>query len=217
MSHHESAAVGADARLADRMLFFTDAVFAIVLTLLALELRPPEAAIRDEAALLQGIADQARYFASFAISFALGAAFWLAHLRTSRLIRVFDWPTAIVNLVHLLTVALLPFAAALLGQHIYSAVAFSGYGVVIVLVSFTGALFWLTATRGKGRIVGGISTRQRIAGAIRAGAIGVAFVVGLVLIHYGEVMLARFCWVLIFPLLLIARLIGGKQPRPAAS
>ncbi|MES1199609.1 MAG: TMEM175 family protein [Pseudomonadota bacterium] len=213
MSHHESAVTGTDARLADRMLYFTDAVFAIVLTLLALELRPPEADITDEAALAQGIADQARYFASFAISFALGGAFWLAHLRTSRLIRVFDWRAAIVNLLHLLTVGLLPFAAALLGQHIASAVAFSGYAIVVMLVSFTGAWFWLTATRDKGRLVGGMTQRVRIAGALRAGAIGVAFAAGLVLIHYGQLNSARFCWVLIFPLLLVARLIGGKQPK----
>lgn len=213
MSHHESSARGADARMVDRLLFFTDAVFAIVLTLLALELRPPDADVRDEAALAQGIADQARYFASFAISFALGAAFWLAHMRTSRLLQRFDWLTAGANLLHLFTVGLLPFAAALLGQHIESNVGFQAYSVVIMMVSYTAALFWLTATRDKGRDVGGISARQRISGALRAGAIGIAFTFGLIASQHGLINPARFCWVLIFPIIAVARLIGGKPPR----
>ncbi len=210
MSHNESSVAARDARLADRMLLFTDAVFAIVLTLLALELRPPAVSVHGEAALLQGIADQARYFVSFIISFALGSAFWLAHLRTSRIITSFDWNTAIVNLIHLLTVALLPFAAGLLGQHISSATAFAGYSTVVMAVSFSGAWFWLTATRDKGRFVGGIEWRPRLAGAVRSASIGLCFVVGLAATLYGEVFWARFCWVLMFPILLTARLIAGK-------
>ena len=210
MSHNESAAARPDARLADRMLFFTDAVFAIVLTLLALELHPPPGSVHGEAALWQDIIDQSRYFLSFVISFALGSAFWLAHMRTSRMIIGFDWNTAIVNLVHLLTVGLLPYAAGLLGQHITSTTAFAGYSIVIMAVSFSGAWFWLTATRDKGRFVGGIGWRQRLAGTLRAASIGLCFMVGLASTLNGEVFWARFCWVLMFPILLIARLIAGK-------
>ncbi len=210
MSHHESAAKGPDARLVDRMLFFSDAVFAIVLTLLVLELRPPEA--HGEPELIEGIAGMARQFASFFISFALGAAFWLAHMRLTRSLRTFDWPTAVANLLHLLTVALLPFAAAVLGEHIASRVAFKTYSVVIMAVSFSAALFWLVATRGGGRLMGGVNLRQRFAGALRAAGIGLAFLAGFVLVQKGYVDLARFCWVLIFPIVMAARLIAGPDP-----
>ena len=213
MSHHESAAKGPDARLVDRMLFFSDAVFAIVLTLLVLELRPPE--VHSEADLARGIADMGRQFASFFISFALGGAFWLAHMRLTRSLLAFDWPTALVNLTHLMAVALLPFAAAVLGQHITSTVAFSAYALVIVAVSFTSALFWLVASRGKGRLMGGLSLRQRIAGALRSSAIGWAFVAGFVLVQQGQVEVARFCWLLLFPVLILARLIGGAEKKLA--
>lgn len=210
MSQIESASARPDTRLVDRMLFFTDAVFAIVLTLLALELHPPPGSVHGETALWQEIIDQSRHFFSFVISFALGSAFWLAHMRTSRMIISFDWNMAIVNLVHLLSVGLLPYAAGLFGQHINSTTAFAGYSIVIMAVSFSGAWFWLTATRDKGRFVGGIGWRQRLAGTLRAAPIGLCFLVGLVLTLYGEVSWARFCWVLMLPILLTARLIHGK-------
>lgn len=212
MSHHESAAKGPDARLVDRMLFFTDAVFAIVLTLLALELRPPPQSVSSEAELWQGVIDAKRMFASYFVSFALGAAFWVAHLRTSRMLHVWDWPTTLVNLIHLLTVGLLPYAASMFGQHLSSGVAFYTYSAVMTAVSLTGALFWLTATRDKGRLVGGMTWRRRIAGFLRTASLGIAFGAGLVLTfvaHRPD--LGRYAWALVLPMMALSRLFAGGE------
>ena len=212
MSHHESAAKGADARLVDRMLFFTDAVFAIVLTLLALEMRPPPASVQGDEALLQGILATSKVFASYFVSFALGAAFWVAHLRTSRMLHVWDWPTTLVNLIHLVTVGLLPYAASLLGQHIGSGIAFYGYSGIVSAVSLTGALFWLTATRDKGRLVGGMDWRRRIAGFLRTAALGIAFGSGIVItfvLHRPEI--GRYGFVLVIPIVALSRVLAGGE------
>lgn len=212
MSHHESAAKGADARLVDRMLFFTDAVFAIVLTLLALEMRPPPASVTGDDALLAGILATRRVFASYFVSFGLGAAFWVAHLRTSRMLHAWDWPTTVVNLIHLATVGLLPYAASLLGQHIGSGLAYYGYSGIITAVSLTGALFWLTATREKGRLVGGMSLRLRVAGFLRTAALGIAFGSGILItfvLHRPEI--GRYGWVGVVPLVWLSRLVAGGE------
>jgi uncharacterized membrane protein len=74
MSHHESVAAGSQARLVDRMVFFSDAVFAIVLTLLVLELRPPHVAPGGDLWPALWIIRHA--FVSFALSFGLVAIFW---------------------------------------------------------------------------------------------------------------------------------------------
>src|SRR5262245_11651261 len=103
MSHHESAAEGKDSRMVDRMLFFSDAVFAIVLTLLALELRPPE-----HTSVLEGLREMRFQFFGFVVSFMLGGVNWIVHMRNARLLRQFDWPAAWTNLLHLFAVTLLP-------------------------------------------------------------------------------------------------------------
>ena len=69
-------------RMVDRMLFFSDAVFAIVLTLLVLELRPPEAS--DDAGLAIALKALSPKFFAFAASFALVSIFWTAHMAITR-------------------------------------------------------------------------------------------------------------------------------------
>lgn len=199
--------------MVDRMLFFSDAVFAIVLTILVLELRPPSAEVRNEHELLEGILNLGRHYAAFAISFAIGSIFWLAHMRTTRALKAFDWPTAGVNLLHLFTVTLLPFIADLLGEHIRSRVALAAYCIVTILVSFSSALLLLVSTRGGGRLVGGITQRRRIAGALRAGAIGLAFAIGLPFTLSGAPSIGGFSWILIFPIFALASWLGKEDAK----
>jgi len=156
-----------------------------------------------------------RHFASFAISFALGSGFWLTHMRSARSLRQFDWPAAVANLFHLFTVTFLPFAAALLGQHIRSAVAFMSYTIVIILVSFSAAISWLVASRDSGRLIGGTTQRRRFSVAIRTGAIGIAFAIGLPFSLLGSTNIGRFSWLLVFPILTCRRLIAGRTDTTA--
>jgi uncharacterized membrane protein len=209
MSHHESAAEGSGARLVDRMLFFSDAVFAIVLTLLVLELRPPH--VEGEDSLGAGLLTMWKSFASFVISFVLGATFWVVHMRNTRTLRQFDWPVAVTNLLHLFSVALLPFAAAVFGEHIKSPITFAIYCGLITLTSFTATLLWLTITRDKGRLVGGIESRARMAAALRSAAPGVGFGCSLILMIAGADSIARIGWFAIIPVAAIA----NRLSRPA--
>lgn len=211
MSDSAYEAHSADHRMIERMLFFSDAVFAIVLTLLVLELRPPHG--ETEAELAAGLSEMTVHFFAFTISFALGGVFWLAHMRTLRLLRHFDWWTAGANLLHLLTVALTPFASAILGEHIDSTTAFQAYSFVMVLVAFSSMLTWLVASRGNGRLMGGgVTFRHRIGVALRTSGIGWCFLASLLLTMAGFVSLARFTWVLMAPLMVIAGWISGKRP-----
>lgn len=214
MSEAAYAEHDTDTRMIDRMLFFSDAVFAIVLTLLVLELRPPVG--ETEAELAEGLRELGVHFIAFGISFALGGVFWLAHMRTLRTLQKFDWWTAAANLVHLMAVAMAPFASAMLGEHIGSTVAFEVYSWLIVAIAFTGTLTWLVASRDGGRLFGGVTARNRIAVALRTSAIGWCFLISIAALAFDSQWIARFSWVLMAPLMVISGLIAGK-PAPATS
>jgi len=95
----------------ERMNALTDGVFAIVLTLLVLELRLPET---DESILLL-MRDDARVFVAWLISFILLARFWLVHHSITACLRQCRMGTLTLNLAVLGAVSLMPFSADVMG------------------------------------------------------------------------------------------------------
>lgn len=208
---HESL----DERLLHRMLFFTDAVFAIVLTLLVLELRPPEA---GPGGLSEAIADIRSHLFVFAGSFALIAMYWLVHLNVTRRLNRFDWPSAIANLVFLFPISLLPFASAWLGSAIAGRVAWTVYCSVLIATSLACALLVLISSRGGARLIaGGMSRQERFYRLVRALIPGVAFTAGLIALRLKMDPFTWYCWLLIPVLFGLVRFIKPKDLPVAAA
>lgn len=194
MPHEDDAEL--DQRLLHRMVFFTDAVFAIVLTLLVLELRPPES--HGGAGAAEAFGEMGPHFLAFFMSFALIGVFWVAHLNTTRRLVRFDWPTAVVNLAFLFPICLIPFASAWFGQGPGDYFVWSVYCWVLVASSITNVVLLLTLSRGGGRLVaGGMSGRELSYRVARAASPGLAFGIGLILQTIDQAPLAYYCWVLI--------------------
>jgi uncharacterized membrane protein len=121
-----------------RLLALSDGVFAIALTLLALDLHVPALGPHPSNAHLQhALAQQAPRYLSFLISFYVVAGYWRRHRRIMRSVDTTD-PTLVgTTLLLLLCVAALPFPAALLGQYgseAISLVIYGGLNAVAVLV-----------------------------------------------------------------------------------
>ncbi len=204
----------ADGRLLHRMMFFSDAVFAIVMTLLVLDLRPPPAT--SEAALGAGLAALAPTFGAFLMSFALTGVFWLAHMATARRLVRFDPLVAVSNLLFLLVVTLMPFVSRLLGEDFTSPIIWEVYSGALIAASLTNVLFVLAVNRGGGRLVGGVSGREVFARVLRAAAPAVAFSVGFWGASQGRMIIPQFCWILIGVVIVIGRLLHRSARRPAA-
>jgi uncharacterized membrane protein len=203
---------GEDDRLLHRLLFFTDAVFAIVLTLLVLELRPPEA--KNAAELIHGLAEMINHFIAFMTSFALVSVFWLAHMNTMRRLSHFDWPTAIANLAFLLPVCLLPFASSLVGEARFGMVAWRFYCWTLIGASAAMMALTLVVHRGKGHLVGGVTPRERLYRVLRAASPGIAFAVSLVATEYQLRVLGLLSPLLIPVQFLIAERFVKPRPGP---
>ena len=105
-----------DEKALDRVVFFSDAIFAIAMTLLVLQLRIPFVPSGNEHVLWQRLGDQLPSFWSFALSFFTIGLQWMAHQRKFRLIRRYDGVLLWINMVFLFCIAFLPFPTAVLAQ-----------------------------------------------------------------------------------------------------
>jgi uncharacterized membrane protein len=99
----------------ERIVFFSDAVFAIVITLLVLPLTAEIDLPEDGVSSAEHVADLWPRILTFLVSFLVVGQFWIAHHRTYGRVRAADHTLVWLNLLTLLTVAFMPFPAALLG------------------------------------------------------------------------------------------------------
>lgn len=101
----------------DRLKAFSDGVYAIVVTLLVLDLRPPE--FDDGITSRQfwiALIPLLPKFVSYLITFLVAGLMWIIHTRLFRNIRGYDRGLLWLNILALLFISLMPFTAGLLGQ-----------------------------------------------------------------------------------------------------
>lgn len=128
----------------DRIVNFSDGVFAIVITLLVLDIRVPDIPSDLVSEELPGrIAALGPKFLSYVISFLVIAIYWQAHHRVFRPIRSYDRTLLWLNFLFLMTISFLPFPTSLLGEYseeqlsvvIYAATAASA-SLLLVAISW---------------------------------------------------------------------------------
>ena len=130
----------------ERAVFFSDAVFAIAITLLALEIRVPEGP-DDAAALREALLRLWPAFVSFFISFWFVGFYWVAHHRVFHHVRGYDRRLLFVNLLFLMWIVLLPFSSSLLGEHGDQRIVVIVYAAHIALAGLTLHWVWRYASR----------------------------------------------------------------------
>ncbi|MFZ2030755.1 MAG: TMEM175 family protein [Vitreimonas sp.] len=192
-----------------RLLTFSDGVFAFALTLLVLELQPPH--IASEADFWPAMIALAPKLIVFVSTFALIFVFWAAHMSTMRRLRAFDWPVLWVNGIFLLTIAVMPFASAMLGDTEVFALSWRVYCAELVAASLAQSLLVLVVMRDGGRLVGGATMRERLWRLTRSLSPGLAFAAGLAMSVMGEIGLSTLCWILIPVLMSISGLLFGPR------
>ena len=101
----------------DRLCALTDGVYAIVLTLLVLDLKLPETPGLSEAKIIDDLVKQIPNFFSYVISFFVVAGLWIKHHIAIKPLTKCNERTFGLNLVHLLFVTLTPYTASLFGHY----------------------------------------------------------------------------------------------------
>jgi uncharacterized membrane protein len=130
---------------AERLTFFSDAVVAIAITLLALELPVPLAKTND--GFLHEIGKDQQAYIAFLISFAVIAAHWYGHHRMFRYVTGLNGRVVRWNMLWLLMIILTPFATKVLTAEGAFQARFTFYAAVQALAG----LFFLFAVRGLAR------------------------------------------------------------------
>jgi len=132
----------------ERILFFSDAVFAISITLLVLEMKVP--AIQQEFSELQlgyALLQMTPKTVGFLISFFLIGQTWIEHHRMCSFLGQYNSGMLWRNLWLLLFVAFLPFATALMSEYYFSRVAICVYACSFAGLGFAKASFWYHAVK----------------------------------------------------------------------
>jgi len=102
----------------ERVIFLSDGVFAIVLTLLVLELRVPQLPSNVSAATLWNtILKMKPSLLSFLLSFMFIATLWFSHNQVFKLFEKIDNIMLWLNNLLLLMICFIPFPTALIGQY----------------------------------------------------------------------------------------------------
>jgi len=92
---------------AERLAFFSDAVVAIAITLLAIELPVPRGETNAE--FFTSVREESFAYLTFLVSFLVIAIYWMAHHRVFRYVARVDQRLVVLNLAWLLLIVLTPF------------------------------------------------------------------------------------------------------------
>jgi uncharacterized membrane protein len=125
----------------ERLHALADGIFAIVMTLLVLELRVPEIEHPSNRELLNVLRDAWPAFFAWVLSFALTYTLWRAHnVLMSSFAKAINPTLVTINLAFFLSVSIIPFSSLLLGRYHESQVAIGFYVLNQVAI---GAIVWL--------------------------------------------------------------------------
>jgi uncharacterized membrane protein len=120
----------------ERMVFFSDAVFAIAITLLVIEIHVPDLTHQaSDADHWEALAHLIPNFVGFLLSFAVVGLFWTGHHRAFALARRFDSRILRWNMMLLAVIAFMPFTTAYLSANINERVPSVVYSSTMLLAA----------------------------------------------------------------------------------
>ncbi|WP_158880648.1 TMEM175 family protein [Rhodanobacter sp. L36] len=119
----------------ERLTFFSDAVFAIAITLLVIEIHVPRLGVVDDQVFLAALASLRPSIFGFVLSFLVIGSLWAAHHRVFGMLVGYSRSVMVPNMLLLLVIAFMPFATALMSANPLSRVAEMFYAATLLLAA----------------------------------------------------------------------------------
>ncbi|MFT3747834.1 MAG: TMEM175 family protein [Agriterribacter sp.] len=172
----------------DRIILFTDAVFAIAITLLIIEIKVPEIAHdATDGDFFRALLQLLPKFMGFAVSFFIIGLYWFIHHKMFGYVINYTPKLIWLNLIFLFSIVLMPFSTAVYSE--YSTEAHihlvAPYAVYVINICFTGVMNYVLLNyiyNEKNGIAEYVPDKKsQVAAKQRAMAIPVVFLVSLLL------------------------------------
>ena len=188
----------------DRLVFFSDAVYAIAITLLVIDIRLPAATGELGDRQLWGalLALWPKYLA-YALSFWVIAGFWSRHHAKFSYVRRYDSRLILLNLLNLMFIAFLPFPTSVIAEYgNRSATIFYALSVALAGLSATAVSYYILRD---GRFVDGdVDPALRRRAILRSLITPAIFLISIGLALLNDT-LAQLSWLLLIPAGLLLR------------
>ncbi|QDA59927.1 TMEM175 family protein [Hymenobacter jejuensis] len=120
----------------ERMILFTDAVFAIAITLLIIEIKVPEMHHPTEQEALGALFRITPKFVGFFIGFFIIAIYWVAHHRIFRFVHSYDSKLIWINILFLLSIVVMPFTTAFQSEYVNLKTPWIVYSINVAFTGF---------------------------------------------------------------------------------
>ncbi|MGG9962166.1 TMEM175 family protein [Ferruginibacter sp. SUN106] len=179
----------------ERMILFSDAVFAIAITLMAIEIKVPvieEHGVTDHE-LLKALGHLVFKFIGFIISFFIIGLYWTVHHRMFSFVENYNNKLLWLNLIFLLSIVLMPFSSGLYGEYSNKIDVVVPYTVYVFNICLTGYLnyrLWKYIGNPKNNIASHTLTRDMVSISIKRSLVTPAiFLLSLVATYFVSVSL----------------------------
>jgi uncharacterized membrane protein len=189
----------------ERVLFFSDAIFAIAITLLVIDLRVPASGTVQAAHVLRAAVPE---MIGFGIGFGVIGLFWLGHHSLCRFLTAMDGNALRLNLLFLGFIAFLPYPTALLSATSGQVAAVAFFAVCAGGAGLAEAVFWLYALRAPGMVGPDLSAGQRRVVTLRTLRVPLVFLVS-VPVAFVSPTAAEYLWLMLLVLGLVINRFAG--------
>lgn len=188
----------------ERMILFTDAVFAIAITLLIIEIKVPELHHPTDATLVRALLQLTPKFVGFFIGFLVIAIYWVAHHRIFRFVRHYNGKLIWLNILFIISIVLMPFTSAFYSE--YTSFVKVPFVLYCLSVTTTG-LLQLLLQRYLRNPANGIISPTDIGhpdlDLVRPLVAPLAFLIGILLAFVAPWPISRMAPMLIWPLMML--------------
>ena len=197
----------------ERLVMFSDAVVAITITLLVLDIRlPAGAADLNDTDLWRALAQTGPRVLGYLISFAVIGAFWLGHHQKFSVIVRAARGLMVLNLLFLCCIGIVPFVTAILAEN-PGVLATQIYAAVMSACAFMLAMIWLFAIL-RGLIDARVSLREQWRNLMLSLSSTAVFLLSIPIAKH-DPDLAIYAWLLLLPVSLLqhptSHLPGGGE------